>query len=352
MLLRLDQVQCRYGDKPVVDDLSLTVERGEICALLGPSGCGKTTLLHAIAGFVQPSGGQIELDGRCIATADDSVPPEQRGIGMVFQEYALFPHLSVAANVGFGLRSLSNAERARRVADTLSLVKLDGFGERYPHELSGGQQQRVALARALAPQPALLLMDEPFSNLDTELRRTLSTEVREILKIAGTTAIVVTHDREEAFVVSDKLGVLNQGSLQQWDSPDVVYHQPATPAVARFVGDGDFIAATVVAHGRVETALGEVMTTADWPIGTELDVYVRPDEVELVITEGVPARLLSRSFLGTQIRLHLALADGTEIQALLPSRASVVGESVQVRFAPSQLVAFARSVTAEPVVSA
>ncbi|MFG1495958.1 ABC transporter ATP-binding protein [Saccharospirillum sp. HFRX-1] len=345
MLLRLDQLQCRYGDNVVIDALSLTVERGEICALLGPSGCGKSTLLHAIAGFSQPSGGRIELDGRSIATEEDSVPPEQRGIGMVFQEYALFPHLTVAGNVGFGLRSLSAAERARRVADTLALVKLEGFGERYPHELSGGQQQRVALARALAPQPDLLLMDEPFSNLDTELRRTLSAEVREILKIAGTTAILVTHDREEAFVVSDKLGVLDKGRLQQWDTPDVVYHQPATPAVARFVGDGDFIAGTVVAVGRVRTALGEVMTATDWPVGTELEVYVRPDEVELVTQDGVPARLLSRAFLGTQIRLRLALADGTEVQALLPSRAHVLNDSVQLHFAPSQLVAFERPVS-------
>lgn len=341
MLLRLDQLQCRYGDNVVIEKLSLTVERGEICALLGPSGCGKTTLLYAIAGFAQPKGGRIELDGRCIATAEDALPPERRGIGMVFQEYALFPHLTVAANVGFGLRSLSAAERVRRVADTLALVKLDGFGERYPHELSGGQQQRVALARALAPQPALLLMDEPFSNLDTELRRTLSAEVREILKIAGTTAILVTHDREEAFVVSDKLGVLDRGELQQWDAPDVVYHQPATPAVARFVGDGVFIAGAVVAAGCVGTALGEVTTSADWPIGTELQVYVRPDEVELVTQDGVPARVLSRAFLGTQIRLQLALADGSDIQALLPSRAQAMGDSVQLRFAPDQLVAFA-----------
>lgn len=342
MLLRLDSLHCRYGDNTVIQDLSMQVERGEICCLLGPSGCGKSTLLHSIAGFVRPSAGRIELDGRLIADAADAVPPEQRGIGMVFQEYALFPHLNVAANVGFGLRSLSRAERARRVADTLTLVKLDGFAERYPHELSGGQQQRVALARALAPQPSLLLMDEPFSNLDTELRRSLSAEVREILKFAGTTAIMVTHDREEAFVVSDKLGVLDAGVLQQWDSPEVVYHQPATPAVARFVGDGDFIDGQVVAPGRVRTNLGEVITAVDWPEGIELDVYVRPDEVELVAQDGVPARVLKRSFLGTQTRLQLALANGSQVQALLPSRTTVVADRVLLRFQPTQLVAFER----------
>ncbi|WP_108125819.1 ABC transporter ATP-binding protein [Saccharospirillum mangrovi] len=343
MLLRLEQLQCRYDDQPVIRDLSLNVARGELCALLGPSGCGKSTLLHAIGGFIQPSAGRIELDGRTIATAADAVPPEQRGIGMVFQEYALFPHLNVADNVGFGLRHLNRAERARRVADTLALVKLAGFGERFPHELSGGQQQRVALARALAPQPALLLMDEPFSNLDTELRRSLSAEVREILKIAGTTAILVTHDREEAFVMADKLGVLNGGVLQQWDAPDVVYQNPATPAVARFVGDGDFVPGEVVAAGRVRTALGELTTTAGWPVGTELDVYVRPDEVELVDQGGVAARLVSRSFLGTQMRVRLALADGSQVQALLPSRTPMPDDSVQLRFQPAQLVAFERA---------
>ncbi|MDB2449103.1 ABC transporter ATP-binding protein, partial [bacterium] len=289
-----------------------------------------------------PSAGRIELDGRTIASASDAVPPEQRGIGMVFQEYALFPHLTVADNVGFGLRALSAAERQRRVADTLALVKLEGFGKRYAHELSGGQQQRVALARALAPQPALLLMDEPFSNLDTELRRTLSAEVREILKFAGATAMLVTHDREEAFVVSDKLGVLDHGELQQWDAPEVVYHNPATRAVASFVGDGDFIDGTVMAPGRVRTALGEVMTTAQWSEGAQLDVYVRPDDVELVDQDGIAARVISRSFLGTQTRLRIALADGSEVQALLPSRAQILGDSVQVAFAPSQLVAFER----------
>ena len=255
-LLTVDQIECRYQQQVVVKKLGFTVEQGEIACLLGPSGCGKTTVLRAIAGFNSVYQGSLHLGDRLIASPQHSVPPEQRNIGMVFQDYALFPHLSVRDNVCFGLRNASRAERKRTVDHLLKLVELQGMADRFPHELSGGQQQRVALARALAPKPKLLLMDEPFSNLDTELRRQLSVEVRDILKEEGISAIMVTHDQDEAFTVSDKLGILADGYLQQWDTPFQIYHYPANLKVASFVGEGTFVRGHAIEGGLIETDIG------------------------------------------------------------------------------------------------
>jgi iron(III) transport system ATP-binding protein len=238
-LLELDAITLAYdtphGRRAVVDGLSLALARGDIGCLLGASGCGKTTALRAIAGFEPVRAGAIRLDGATIASPAVDVPPERRRVGMMFQDYALFPHLSVADNVGFGLRRASKGERRARVADMLALVGLADAAGAFPHELSGGQQQRVALARALAPSPELLLLDEPFSNLDVDTRERLAFEVRDILKRTGHTAILVTHNQAEAFAIADRIGVMQHGRLAQWDTPHALHHHPASASVAEFV---------------------------------------------------------------------------------------------------------------------
>lgn len=340
-LLRVDNIECRFGSRTIIEALSFQVAAGEICCLLGPSGCGKTTLLQAIAGFNPVYRGTIHLESDCIARAGDSLPPEQRGIGMVFQDYALFPHLTVRDNIGFGLRSLARSERGARIEEALALVQMEALAGRYPHELSGGQQQRVALARALAPKPRLLLMDEPFSNLDTELRRTLSAEVRDILKAAGMTAIMVTHDRNEAFVVSDRLGVLDNGRLQQWDTPERIYHQPATPTVASFVGDGTFVDAVAKDGHRLETEAGPlVVAERHWTPGARLTLFVRPEEL-VEDTGGVEAEIVSKAFIGTQTRYRFRLPNGRCIEGLFRSdKRFVVGDRIRLAIRTDQPVSF------------
>ena len=238
-LLELDDLCVTYdtpqGRRTVVDGLSLALPRGDIGCLLGASGCGKTTVLRALAGFEPVRMGRIVLDGTPVAAPALDVPPERRRIGMMFQDYALFPHLSAAENVAFGLRRMPKAERRIRVADMLDLVGLADSGGAYPHELSGGQQQRVALARALAPSPELLLLDEPFSNLDVDTRERLAFELREILKRTGHTAMLVTHNQAEAFAIADRIGVMKDGQLAQWDTPYALHRHPANPFVAEFV---------------------------------------------------------------------------------------------------------------------
>jgi len=239
-LLELDAIRLGYEAHKelhvVVDALSLQLERGHIGCLLGASGCGKTTVLRAIAGFEPLRAGAIRLDGTVLSSAQDQVPPERRRVGMMFQDYALFPHLNVAENVGFGLRRSARAVRRARVAEMLAVVGLSDVGNHYPHELSGGQQQRVALARALAPAPELLLLDEPFSNLDVDTRERLAFELRDILKGTGHTALLVTHNQAEAFAIADRIGVMTPGGrMVQWDTPYKLHHHPADAFVADFV---------------------------------------------------------------------------------------------------------------------
>ncbi len=234
-LLALKNIHCRYDDQVIIDDLSFSVEKEQIISLLGPSGCGKTTALRAIAGLHDIEGGEILLDGQCLSNAGATTPPEQRHIGMVFQDYALFPHLNVRKNIAFGLHGQDREVVEKTVLQLLALVRLEDHAEKFPHQLSGGQQQRVALARALAPAPKILLMDEPFSNLDTEMRRSLSREVRDILKERKISAILVTHDQEEAFTVADETGVMLEGDLQQWGRATDLIENPANDFVARFL---------------------------------------------------------------------------------------------------------------------
>ncbi|WP_017523592.1 ABC transporter ATP-binding protein [Pusillimonas noertemannii] len=257
-LLQLEAISLAYdtpqGRQPVVDDFSLVLEHGHIGCLLGASGCGKTTVLRAIAGFEPVRAGRIVLDGTLLSSAGFQLEPEHRRVGMMFQDYALFPHLTVEKNIGFGLRRLDKAERAKRVNDLLHLVGLEGSGRRYPHELSGGQQQRVALARALAPEPDLLLLDEPFSNLDIDTRERLAFEVRDILKATNHTALLVTHNQAEAFAIADRIGVMQKGVIAQWDTPYGLHHAPASSFVTDFIRREALMAQRAQAYLRGEEA--------------------------------------------------------------------------------------------------
>jgi iron(III) transport system ATP-binding protein len=341
LLLNLRDLSCGYNEHKVVQDLNLHLNAGDIGCLLGPSGCGKTTTLRAIAGFEPVVTGEIQLAGEVISRAGYTLAPEKRRIGMVFQDYALFPHLSVAENVGFGVRKQANC--ARITQELLELVKLSHLAKRYPHELSGGQQQRVALARALAPEPRLLLLDEPFSNLDGELRRRLSHEVRDILKARGTSAILVTHDQEEAFAVSDHVGVFNEGRLQQWDTPYNLYHEPLTPFVASFIGQGYFIRGQLLSPDTVQTELGLIRGNRAYTLasGSTVDVLLRPDDIIYAPDSALKALIVGKTFLGAATLYRLQLATGSLLESLFPSHADHhLGEHVGIRVAADHLVVF------------
>ena len=322
--LSLTRVSKRYapGRTAAVEDLSLSVDHGDLLALLGPSGCGKTTTLRLIAGFETPDTGEIAIGGRVVASARGSfVPPEERSVGVVFQDYALFPHLTIGANVGFGLDRLPRAARASRVREVLDLVGLAAFADRYPHELSGGQQQRVAVARALAPAPALILLDEPFSNLDADLRAQMRDEVEKILRSTQTTAVFVTHDQEEAFTIADQVGVLNRGRLEQVGPPESIYHHPATPFVAEFVGAADFLAGIVTSEGIV-TEIGVFGNTEQREPGEKVNVMIRPDDVTFVPRPDGEAVIVRRYFRGSENLYCLALPSGNQVHSSQPSSAT------------------------------
>lgn len=341
--LILDSVVLGYAGKPVVSGLSFSLAPGEIGCLLGGSGCGKTTVLRAIAGFEPLQSGRIALNGHWVADAGWQLAPERRQIGMVFQDYALFPHMSVADNVAFGLRDWTGADKRHRVEEMLALVGLADAGQRYPHQLSGGQQQRVALARALAPGPTLLLLDEPFSNLDVELRERLSIDVHHILKATGTTALLVTHNQQEAFAMADRVGVMVEGQLQQWSSPYALYHEPATRHIATFVGDGVFLPATVSGHNCISFELGELcrIQPVDVPQGEGVDVLIRPDDIQHDDRSSVRARVLERVFRGAAFLYTLELPSGARVLSLVPSHHDhAVGEMIGIRLEIDHLVAF------------
>ncbi len=341
------------GQVRVIEHLDFTLLRGQIGCLLGPSGCGKTTALRAIAGFLRPDAGEVRIDDRTVASASRWVEPERRGVGVVFQDYALFPHLDVASNVAFGLRRMPASQRSERVARMLRLVGMRDFGARYPHELSGGQQQRVALARALAPGPALLLLDEPFSNLDPELRERLAMELREILGEAQTTALLVTHDQYEAFAMADVVGVMQAGSIAQWDSPYRLYHRPVTREVADFVGLGSFLPGVLREHdgsASVEFELGAlpIHSPSDQALASisagdsgEVVVLLRPDDVIHDDHSPLLAEVIRKAFRGAQFLYTLRLPSGAELLALVPSHHNhAIGEHIGIRFDADHVVTF------------
>lgn len=282
-MLTLDGVTKRYGTETAVDGIDLTVRDGELLTLLGPSGCGKTTTLRMIAGLEMPTSGRVGVDGECVAADGDGVPPERRDVGMVFQEFALFPHLTVAENVGFGLDDWDAERRERRIEDLLDLVGLAAFADRSPENLSGGQRQRVALARSLAPEPDVLLLDEPFANLDIRLRERMREEVRRIIKETNVTAVSVTHDQEEALSISDRVAVIHEGQIEQVGRPETVFEHPTSRFVADFLGQASFLTGQF-GGDHINTGLGTLPAdllqglTTDYD-GARLDVLVRPDDL-------------------------------------------------------------------------
>jgi iron(III) transport system ATP-binding protein len=345
-LLLLDSVSHSYGNGLIIKNLSLRLEKGRIACLLGPSGCGKTTVLRCIAGFEPITMGKIRLNGQPVSTPAARVPPEKRNVGMVFQDYALFPHLTVSGNVGFGLHSLPHRERERRISELLDTVGLHDCAGAYPHELSGGQQQRVALARALAPRPDLLLLDEPFSNLDVDLRERLSQEVRHILNRYGATAILVTHDQHEAFAMADEIGVLCAGEIQQWDTAYNLYHKPANRFVADFVGQGVLLPGKVLAHNHIQFELGTVKgsrTSSNLLPGTNIDVLVRPDDIIHDDSSPVHAEVLHKAFRGAEILYTLRLPGGGRALSLVPSHHNhALGEKIGIRLEIEHVITFTR----------
>jgi iron(III) transport system ATP-binding protein len=345
-----------YSARTVVRDLSFDIERGQIACLLGPSGCGKTTVLRGIAGFEPVTEGSIRINGIEVARPGHAVPPEQRRVGMVFQDYALFPHLSVADNIAFGLRALGRRERAVRIDELLAVIGLAEARAKYPHELSGGQQQRVALARALGPRPELLLLDEPFSNLDVELRERLSAEVRDILEQQGATAILVTHDQDEAFAVADVVGVMNEGRLVQWDTPYNLYHRPRNRFVADFIGKGVLVPGTVLNEREVDIGVGtlqgevpdECLTGCrSCPDECSVEVLLRPDDVVHDDASPLKAEVVHKAFRGADILYTLRLPHGRKALSLVPSHHNhAIGEWIGIRLEADHVVVFRREAQA------
>ena len=343
--LEIHDLSIRLGGKNIVHQVSLTLRPGELSCLVGPSGCGKTTLLRTIAGFEQPSAGSVLLHGNRIADASHSTPPEKRGIGMVFQDLALFPHITVAANIAFGMQGEPRPAVEQRIDELLRLVGMSAQRNCYPHQLSGGQQQRIALIRAMAPRPALLLLDEPFSSQDMERREQLVQEVRTILLEEGITAMLVTHDQHEAFAFADTIGVMNEGGLLQWDSAFNLYHRPLSRFVADFIGQGVLISARIVDGQTLQTELGKIRgeLSQRLPPGSAAELLIRPDDIIHDDQSPVRARVVARLFRGASHLYTLELESGTRVLCLAPSHHNHrIGERIGIRLNLDHLVVFPR----------
>ncbi|VAW97375.1 Ferric iron ABC transporter, ATP-binding protein [hydrothermal vent metagenome] len=343
ILLNIKNISCKYHTHTVVKELSFHANQGEMICLVGPSGCGKTTVLRAIAGFEPILSGEITLHDNIISRTGYQLAPEKRKIGMVFQDYALFPHMNICNNICFGLRKQSKQEKLKITNQMLSIVGLEGLGSRYPHELSGGQQQRVALARALAPMPDIILMDEPFSNLDVEMRESLSQEIRSILKSQGVTGILVTHDQHEAFAMADVIGVMKDGEIQQWDTAYNLYHEPANPFVADFIGQGIMLDGTLISPNQIETEIGIVKgdRAYDWQRGSKVKLLLRPDDVISDQHGELIGEITQRAFKGAEIMYTIRLSTGTEVLSLFPSHHDhFIGDKVRLSLAADHMIAF------------
>lgn len=361
MFLKVSQVDVRYAgqSRSAVQGVSLQLEAGQIGVLIGPSGCGKTSLLRAIAGLEDLNTGQVELSNRVVSRQGFTEAPEKRRMGMVFQDYALFPHLTVSENIAFGLQNLQKSNQSARIQEVLDLVGLTEVKSRYPHELSGGQQQRVALARALAPKPELLLLDEPFSNLDVDLRERLAIEIRSILKAANATALFVTHDQMEAFAIGDVIGVMQEGHLAQWADAYHLYHRPASRFVAEFIGHGVFIPGVrqqVNGHLEVQTVLGLLIDEHqgnDHPSNEMIafedsacDVLLRADDIVHDDHAAVKAEIVRKAFRGSEFLYTLRLQSGDIVLAHVPSHHDHhLGEWIGIRAEVDHVVTFSQKNT-------
>ena len=348
-LLSIHQLEIDYlsrdgqGRVTAVKDLSLDLAEGEIGCLLGSSGCGKSTILRAICGFEPVKSGKILLRNQLVSSASTHTPPNQRKIGMVFQDFALFPHLNVLENIAFGLQHLPSKQRSLVALEWLKRVSLADKADAYPHELSGGQQQRVALARAMAPEPDLILLDEPFSSLDIELRERLAGEMREILKANNITALLVTHDQFEAFAIADKVGVMTEGKVLQWDIPYELYHKPVNRYIADFIGRGVFVKGIVQANNKVKIELGELDLEEDRSkeIGKEIDVLLRADDIQHDDHSTLLAEVVRKTFRGADFLYTLKLASGIEIFAFVPSHHDhAIGEKIGIHLVADHVVTF------------
>ncbi|MCG9695801.1 ABC transporter ATP-binding protein [Shewanella sp. Isolate11] len=337
--LSIENVHSGYQDQVILKGLNLNLEQGEIVALLGPSGCGKTTLLRAIAGLQAISQGRISINKRLLSGDGCFVPSEEREVGMIFQDYALFPHLTVAENVLFGVKGLSKSERQARLDEMLALVKLAGLGSRYPHELSGGQQQRVSIARALAYEPELLLLDEPFSNIDAKVRHEMMLEIRNILKLRNVSAIFVTHSKDEAFVFADKLALFNRGRIVQYGTAECLYHEPTDKYVAEFLGEANFVTAKILDENEVLTSLGRVSSNKKLSHSNKVTqaLLLRPEQILLSADEQGIGVITERRFLGNVCRYRVAV-DTDIFEVSSAETAYQIGQSVALKVTPHSLV--------------
>ncbi|KJG57777.1 ABC transporter [Photobacterium kishitanii] len=338
--LSVTDLTCSYYGQPILQDLSLAVERGEIVCLLGASGCGKTTLLKAIAGLLPLTQGTMAINERTIVDHQLCLPPEQRNIGMIFQDYALFPHLTVAENIAFGLRHWDKPRVVAKIKQMLALVHLTELDDRYPHQLSGGQQQRVAIARALANEPDLILLDEPFSNIDTQVRHSLIRDIRQIFKDQGVTAIFVTHSREEAFAFADKMAVMNNGVIEQFGTATELYYQPSSRFVAEFLGVGSYLPATVTASQQLDTPFGELALAAQQKLAatTNVDWLLRPQHLTVTPQDEGLAVIIEQQFMGDNCR-YIVEFEGHKL-VINSNLLLDVGERVTVSVTPHQPVIF------------
>ena len=348
-LLSIKQLEIVYpsqeghGFNTAVNGLNLDLVQGEIGCLLGSSGCGKSTVLRAICGFEPAQSGEILLRDKVVSSPAIHIPPNQRRVGMVFQDFALFPHLTVLENIAFGLKHLANQERDVLATEWLKRVSLLDKADSYPHELSGGQQQRVALARAMAPEPDLILLDEPFSSLDIDLRERLAVEMREILKANNITALLVTHDQLEAFAIADQVGVMSNGKVIQWDSPYELYHKPMNRYIADFIGRGVFVKGLIQAEEKVQIELGtlDLEQEHDGKVGEEVDVLLREDDIQHDDNSPVQAEVVRKTFRGADFLYTLKLNSGTEVYALVPSHHDhAIGEKIGICLAADHVVTF------------
>lgn len=345
IVLEVKNIEKTFDDHKVVEGVTFALERGSIGCLVGPSGCGKTTLLRLIAGFETPDAGSVILHGQTVADKRVNISPENRRIGMVFQDYALFPHLTVRGNIGFGINDLPPDLRKLKVRTLIQKTGLEGFEENYPHELSGGQQQRVALARALAPEPEIILLDEPFSNLDVNLRDALSREVKRIFKDMNSTALLVTHNQHEAFAVADEIGVMKEGRMLQWGTAHELYHHPKDRRVAAFIGEGVLIPGSVVENVGVKTALGLIRgrMNGSFTDGAEVEVLIRPEDIVHDDHSECVATIEQKDYRGPNIMFSLRTSTDERILSLVPSHHNHnIGDMLGIRVEVEDLVLFPR----------